>query len=45
MVDGRFEGVMGAEPATFADKTAAEKFIQAWGGRIVRFEEVTLEAL
>ena len=45
VVDGRFEGVMGAEPAAFADKTAAEKFIQAWGGRIVRFEEVTLEAL
>ena len=32
VVDGRFEGVMGAEPAAFADKTAAEKFIQAWGG-------------
>ncbi|TDX96883.1 nitrous oxide reductase accessory protein NosL [Thiohalophilus thiocyanatoxydans] len=37
------KGAMGPTLASFADKTAAEDFIEEYGGEIVRFDAITLE--
>ncbi|MFP4609757.1 MAG: nitrous oxide reductase accessory protein NosL [Thiohalophilus sp.] len=37
------KGAMGPTLASFADKSAAEDFIEQHGGEIVRFDEITLE--
>jgi len=37
------KGAMGPTLAPFAEKSAAENFIEQYGGKIVRFEDITLE--
>lgn len=41
----RRDGVMGVEPVAFSDKSAAERFIQEWGGRLLTYPDITLSTL
>ncbi len=43
--DANISGAMGNELVPFSDRTSAERFIEKHGGRIVRFNEITLEML
>ncbi|TVL38940.1 nitrous oxide reductase accessory protein NosL [Shewanella algae] len=39
------KGVMGPAVAPFSTKEAAQAFAEAWGGRVLAYEEITLELL
>lgn len=41
----RREGTMGPEPVAFSDEKAAQAFIQKWGGKLYRYEDITLQLL
>lgn len=45
VMDSRREGIMGAEPVAFANEKEAKAFITKMGGRIVKYEDITLETL
>jgi len=43
VINHPMQGAMGPTLATFAEKSAAENFIELHGGEIVRFDDITLE--
>ena len=43
VINHPMKGAMGPTLASFAEKTAAENFVEQHGGKIVRFDDITLE--